>query len=142
MNEKDLTEKMESLGIRPTAVRLMIGRVLDATDHPVSALEIEMELDTVDRSTITRSLSLFHDKGLIHLIEDGSGAAKFELCDSSHDAEDSDMHVHFHCRKCGRTVCLHSVQVPSIELPPNFFGESSNFTVTGLCDHCNNANNL
>ena len=129
---------MESLGIRPTAMRIMIGRVLETADHPVSALEIEQQLDTADRSTISRTLSLFYEKGLLHLVEDGSGASKFELCDAFHEEEDSDMHLHFHCRKCGRTLCLHSIPVPEISLPDGFIGESTNFTITGICDKCNN----
>ena len=39
-----------------------------------------MRLDTVDRSSISRTLALLLDKGLVHTIDDGSGSAKFELC--------------------------------------------------------------
>lgn len=137
MTENELIERLEGAGIRPTAVRLMIGRILDAVDHPVSTLEIEQALDTVDRSTISRSLVLFHEKGLLHMVEDGSGAAKYEFCDGSHDEEESDLHLHFHCRKCGRTLCLHSVPLPPTPLPEGFLQESANFTVTGICDKCN-----
>ena len=137
MNEEDLVIRLSNLGIRPTAVRLMIGRLLDASDHPVSSLEIETELDTVDRSTITRTLTLVLEKGLVHLIEDGSGASKYESCMAPHGREqDSDRHVHFHCRVCGNTLCLHSNPIPEIVLPSGFTQESANFTLTGICDRC------
>ncbi|MDE6409155.1 MAG: transcriptional repressor [Muribaculaceae bacterium] len=128
--------KMKEHGIRPTAVRLMIGRVLDSADHPMSSLEIEMALDTVDRSTITRTLAIFGEKSLIHIIEDGSGASKYEICTSDHEETSSDMHLHFHCRKCGQTNCL-PIPIPDVNLPGGFKAETANFTITGLCDKCN-----
>lgn len=141
MEEDILLTKMSDHGVRPTAVRIMIGRLLESTDHPLSSLDIEMALDTVDRSTITRTIALFNEKGLIHTIEDGSGAAKYEICISDHTHK-SDMHLHFHCRKCGMTTCLHSIPIPEISLPEGFVAESANFTLTGICDRCNTQNNF
>lgn len=135
MNEDQLIKKMQEHGVRPTAVRMMIGRFLDSADHPMSALEIEMALDTVDRSTITRTLAIFGENSLIHVIEDGSGASKYEICASDHNEEPSDMHLHFHCRKCGKTTCL-PIPIPEITLPPGFLAESANFTITGVCENC------
>ncbi|MDE6236403.1 MAG: transcriptional repressor [Muribaculaceae bacterium] len=135
MADEEIIEKMNRLGVRPTAVRIMVGRLLLTADHPLSGLEIEQVLDTVDRSTITRSLSLFTEKGIVHVIDDGSGAAKYEWCDS-HDEGDSDRHIHFHCVKCGRTFCLHSNPIPDIPLPEGFLAESANFTISGKCDKC------
>lgn len=136
MKDEELTYRLISQGIRPTAVRLLIGRFLKASDHPVSSLEIETALDTVDRSTITRALTLFLEKGIIHAIEDGSGSAKYEMCLTDDVMEDNDRHLHFHCRVCGRTVCLHSIPVIIPELPDGFSPESANFTITGICDRC------
>ena len=132
----------ENHGVRPTAVRSMIFRFLNNASAPVSALDIETGLDTVDRSTITRTISLFTEKGLLHLIEDGSGASKYELCHAHagdrNDADgiDSDAHVHFRCKACGRTLCLHSLPVPDVGLPAGFVAESANFTITGFCPDC------
>ncbi len=137
MCEDLLLTKMNEHGVRPTAVRLMIGRLLYSADHPLSSLDIEMALDTVDRSTITRTLAIFSEKGLIHIIEDGSGSAKFEICTADHKKDSSDMHLHFHCRKCGKTSCLHSIPIPEVSLPPGFIPESANFTITGICSECN-----
>ncbi len=75
-----IDNRMQSHGVRPTAVRNLILSVLDNATHPISALDIETSLDTVDRSSITRALSLFVEKGLIHIIDDGSSSAKYEVC--------------------------------------------------------------
>ena len=137
MKDNDLVDKLAAHNIRPTAVRLLIAKTIKSSDNPLSSLEIEKILDTVDRSTITRSISLFHEKGILHAIDDGSGSTRFEWCNTDDEIEDSDLHVHFHCNKCGKTLCLHSIPIPEIKLPDGFSPESTNFTVTGICNDCN-----
>ena len=133
-------DRLKAHDIRPTAVRDLILRTLDAADHPLSSLEIETILDTVNRSTITRALALFTEKGLIHLIEDGSGSSKYESCTSDgHHHHHDDRHPHFHCKSCGRTFCIHSATIPLINLPDGFLAETLNLTITGLCDSCSKA---
>ncbi len=136
--DMSLENRMKSHGVRPTAVRNLILSVLDNTTHPISALGIETCLDTVDRSSITRALALFTEKGLVHIIEDGSGSAKYEICRAAHshadDHENShthhshlnhdDLHAHFHCTVCGKTICLPSA-------PP-----SATYLITGTCPAC------
>ncbi len=129
-------EKLREHGIRPTAVRELILRTLDAADHPLSSLEIETILDTVDRSTITRALSLFTEKELIHVIDDGSGSSKYESCLSGSHHDHDDRHPHFHCISCGKTVCIHSATIPLIPLPKGFIAKKSNLTISGLCSSC------
>ena len=77
-------------GVRPTAVRNMLLSALSAHHGPVSAQELEIELDTVDRSTISRSLATFAEAGLLHIIDDGTGIPKYECCPSErhHTAAD------------------------------------------------------
>lgn len=138
-------------GVRPTAVRSLILATLDKAERPISSLDIETELDTVDRSTITRTLAIFVEKGLIHLIDDGSGSAKYESCRShSHacthdDASDmhlgkhDDLHVHFRCTSCGRTECLPSSPIPHVSLPEGYTPVSANYIITGICADCSGA---
>lgn len=132
----DFDSRMKNNGIRPTAVRQMIYRVLQEAPGPLSGLEIEQILDTVDRSTITRTIALFHEAELLHAIDDGSGAMKYELCSSKDHHTAADLHPHFHCRACGRTLCLTGVALPELPLPEGFRAESSNLTITGLCPDC------
>lgn len=139
MEEQEFESIMREHNIRPTAVRRMIYNVVADAPGLLSALDIEIVLDTVDRSTITRTLSLFHSAGLIHLIDDGTGTSKYEVCHShNHDNHEShsDMHPHFHCRKCGRTLCLSEQSLPTINLPEGYIGEGMNLTVSGLCRAC------
>ncbi len=137
--DMSIDNRMQSHGVRPTAVRNLILSVLDNATHPISALDIETSLDTVDRSSITRALSLFVEKGLIHIIDDGSSSAKYEVCRATHthtgnDAgfpSHEDLHVHFRCTGCGKTYCL-----PSITLPSGFIPATANYIITGTCPDC------
>jgi len=130
--EKKLTEH----GIRPTAVRNMLVEVLDRCHGPVSAQQIEIELDTVDRSTISRSLALFVETGLLHVIDDGTGIPKYESCPSHHHHLSEESHAHFHCRNCGATICLESVPVPQSDLPEGYMADKISYIITGLCPKC------
>ena len=133
---EDIEHRMEAHGVKPTAMRIMILRTLDAAERPLSGLELEQLLVTADRSTITRTLSLFSEKHLIHLIEDGSGSARYESCPSHEHHSVSDLHAHFHCSACGRTFCLPSTAIPAVALPEGFSATTANFVITGLCPDC------
>ena len=72
-----MTNQIESLfkhyGVRPTAMRLFIWKQIEQTEHPFSLGDMELWLDTVDKSTIFRTLTLFEEQGLLHSLDDGSG---------------------------------------------------------------------
>lgn len=129
-------EKLKLHGIRPTAVRLLIMREIEKADHPLSALEIETSLETVDRSTITRTIAILAEADIIHTIHDGSGAAKYELCPAHHHHSPDDNHIHFHCRKCERTFCIPSEPLPHVNIPEGYVKESAEYIITGLCPEC------
>ncbi len=121
---------LKSYGIRPTAIRLMILKCIMEFESAFSYDDIADKLETVDRSTIFRTLSIFDAAGLIHKFEDGIGNSRYciLICD----------HVHVSCRKCGRTFCIPIKNYPQLTLPENFEAEEINYTITGLCRECNN----
>ena len=130
---------LEQAGLRISPVRILVYKVIAAAQIPVSAFQIEHELSTVDRSSISRTLLLFANAGIVHSVDDGSGAVKYELCRSPHNIgenEDSDLHPHFHCTECKRTFCLDSQILPVITLPDNFRAESACYVIKGLCAQC------
>lgn len=137
-----MTRILAEAGIRPSPARILILRVLAEARRPLSSLEIETLLETVDRSSITRTLALFAEEQVVHLIPDGSGSMKYEMCHDParhsmcHDAVHSDEHAHFHCRVCGVTTCLDSVHVAQPELPAGYRADSVSYIITGVCPSC------
>lgn len=126
---------MLKLGIRPTPNRMLVAECLRACQHPVSMAEIEDMIDTIDKSSVFRVLSLFAEKHLVHAIDDGSGSLKYELCPGGDSHSMEDMHAHFSCEKCGRIKCIEQ-DVPNINLPDGYKVHSANFVVKGLCPDC------
>ena len=136
------TQILYERGIRPTPVRMLVLRALQEADCAVSLMALEAELETVDRSSIFRTLNLFLEHHLVHQVEDGSGQTKFALCEehcrcgAAHAHALSDFHVHFYCEKCQRTLCLHEVPIPEVILPAGFSLSSANFVLKGFCADC------
>ncbi len=132
-SEKRLIEK----GIHPTAARILILKALSEQTHPVSLTELETVLETVDKSTIFRSLAVLLEHHAIHAFEDGSGSMKYEICHSTDGiCRIENRHVHFYCERCNRTFCIKDVKVPAVSLPEGYIAESVNYTVKGTCPEC------
>lgn len=129
---------LASAGVKPSPVRVLVCKVLQSSQRPLSTLDIEERLVTVDRSSITRTMQLFTDRGVVHAIDDGSGSTKYELC---HDhTNDDDRHPHFHCLGCGATYCLSDLPVPPAgPLPEGFSARSVNYVIKGYCPQCSDS---
>lgn len=129
-------KRLQDHGVRPTAVRNMLLTALLSHHGPVSAQELEVELDTVDRSTISRSLATFAEAGLLHVIDDGTGTPKYECCPSEHHHDVTDSHAHFHCTRCGATMCLEDLRVTAPPLPEGYEVGNISYIISGLCPKC------
>lgn len=128
--------KLEHRNIRPTAIRLLILRTMFRGGETVSLPQLETLLPTVDKSTISRTLSLFLLHRLIHAVDDGSGSLKYNVCDDDCYCTVEDEHTHFFCERCRRTFCLKQIHVPVVPLPPGFTLNSVNYVLKGLCPEC------
>ncbi|WP_022821573.1 Fur family transcriptional regulator [Hymenobacter norwichensis] len=123
--------------ITPTAMRLLVLEVLQQQPAALSLADVEQLLGHADRITVHRTLKTFTDKGLVHRIEDGSGAVKFALCEPGCTPEQhQDLHVHFFCTRCRETSCLPTVAVPTIPLPGAFQVQETSLVMKGLCERC------
>lgn len=136
MDRKEILELMQAHGVRPTANRISIALALAGAGRPMSLGELETELDTIDKSGISRALALFRSGHMVHVIEDGSDSVRYELCLSDGEHEDSDEHVHFYCEKCGKTFCLSDIAIPSVTLPHGWEPSSTNYMIKGTCPDC------
>lgn len=127
---------LEAHGITPTANRIVVLKALDSSIQPQSLAELEIKIDSIDRSNIFRALTLFREHHLVHAIEGTGDGTRYELCHSHHDDHDDDLHPHFYCEECQQTYCLDGVEMPEIKLPAGFEQHSSNFMIKGKCPHC------
>src|SRR5690242_11416406 len=121
---KSLEERLQKRSIKPTAVRLLIFQIMSEFKRAFSLTDLETELETVNKSTIFRTLTLFHDNLLIHTIDDGSGSMKYSICSDTCMCNVGDLHVHFNCNRCKNTFCLESIAIPPIQLPDSFLLQS------------------
>lgn len=136
MEEEIYLKKLEQRDIKPTAMRLLILKAMSRFERAFSLLDLETALDTVDKSTLSRTINLFLKQHLIHCIDDGSGSLKYSVCSSECNCDIDDLHVHFYCTGCHKTFCLRNLPVPTVSLPQHFTVQSINYVMKGLCDHC------
>jgi Fur family ferric uptake transcriptional regulator len=133
---KELEQKLLDRDIKPTAVRLLIFKAMVEYPQAFSLSDLEAVLEIVDKSTISRTITLFHNHLVIHSIDDGSGSMKYSVCNDDCQCELNELHVHFNCTHCHKTYCLESVSIPPVQLPEKFLLENINFVMKGLCDKC------
>jgi len=132
-------QKLISKKINPTAMRLLVLDVLLNQSSAISLSDIEKNLEPADRITIYRTIKTFEEKGLVHLIDDGTGSPKYALCLNECDAnQHHDLHVHFYCISCKETFCLPNSKIPDILLPDKFTSLEMNLVVKGTCNKCTN----
>lgn len=136
MEESAYLQKLTRRSIKPTAIRLWVLRTLMEAEQALSLADLEMLLDTVDKSTLFRTLSLFLSHHLIHGVDDGSGSLKYAVCEDFCKCMMEDQHTHFYCESCRKTFCIRSVRVPLVPLPEGFIPTSINYVIKGLCAEC------
>ena len=135
MNESNLTLLLKEHGVKPTANRIIVAKALAEESRPLSMTELEDRIGSIDKSGIFRSLTLFKEQHLVHVLEDGEGV-RYELCHSHDHTVDNDMHIHFHCEHCGETICLEDLAIPEVQLPEGYLMQSANFVLKGICPKC------
>lgn len=131
-----LEELLEHHGVKPTANRLLIARALQDANRPLSLMELETQLETIDKSNVFRTLTAFREAHLVHVLEDAGDGVRYELCHSHDEEHDDDVHVHFYCTRCHKTYCLEDTPVPPVAVPEGFNPESVSYLVKGICPEC------
>jgi Fur family ferric uptake transcriptional regulator len=127
---------LEEHGVKVTPNRLLVARALADAGRPLSLMELEAQLETIDKSAIFRTLGAFKDAHLVHVLEDSGEGVRYELCHSHHEDHDDDVHVHFYCTKCHRTFCLEDTPVPPVQVPEGYEAESVSYLLKGVCPEC------
>lgn len=137
MGKQELySDKLESRGINPTAVRVLVLKTLMSVENALSMSDIEELLPTLEKSSVFRALNLFLEHKLVHTIDDGTGALKYAVCSDGCECTLEEEHVHFYCEKCGKTFCFAGLHIPALQLPKGFVSSSANFVFKGVCSNC------
>ena len=70
---------LESKGVRPTAMRLLVFKYLATSKVAKTLTDIENAFAKADRTTLYRTLKTFEEKAIVHKIDDGSGITKYAM---------------------------------------------------------------
>jgi Fur family ferric uptake transcriptional regulator len=132
-----IEQVLESKNIRITAMRMLIYKFLVEKEVAVTLSDIENAFEKADRTTLYRTIKTFEEKDIVHQIDDGTGITKYALCEKDCNCEiETDLHLHFHCINCNKTICLTENKIPKITIPDGFISENVNLVVKGICDKC------
>lgn len=133
----DIRDILKKHNIRVTQNRVDILSIFRRADVALSQNVIENEIKGVDRITLYRTLKTFESEGIIHQAIDGSGVAKFAMCnDNCNSMVHLDDHAHFHCTQCDKTLCIDHVKLTEFKIPFKFQLESAHLVLKGKCDQC------
>lgn len=136
--KEDIEGRLLEAGIKPTSNRIMVFREICRSSRPLSLMELETVIGTLEKSSIFRVLSLLLEHGAVHAVEDGRGVVRYEVC-TDHDQDsssDSDLHAHFYCEGCNKVFCLESVPAPEVKLPEGYETRTVNCMFKGYCPEC------
>lgn len=137
-----IIDQFSDKGIKPTANRILVLRALHEAVNPISLSELETLLDTIDKSSLSRTLSLFLEHDLVHAFEDGRGVMKYELCSRKGHCDHGDAHIHFYCESCKQTFCFKALHIPEMPLPDGFTFNSINYMIKGECPKCKSTHSV
>lgn len=136
--QKAIENILKCHGLRKTQMRgqvleLFLSSNREALTHP----DLEKRMPDADRVTLYRTLKSFEKKGIIHQVVDGTQATKFALCAGACSAhEHFDQHAHFHCKGCGKTICLDEKINTSFNVPEGFKVSQAHLVLEGQCEAC------
>ena len=136
---RSVNDILKEKKLRLTPVREKVMSLIQAQDRAIAHRDIEHSFEQIDRITLYRTLKSFEEKGIIHKIDDGTGIAKYAMCDTACDEHHHhDDHVHFHCNYCGSTFCIDEIEAPQIQLPKKHLVEKTTVVLNGKCSDCQN----
>lgn len=127
---------LDEANVKPTSNRILVLSKLLESERPLSLVELETELETLERSSIFRVLVVFLEHDIVHSVEDGRGITKYEICHGKHHCSIDDMHAHFYCERCEKVFCFEDVKAPLLNIPEAFKVRSVNYMLKGLCPEC------
>jgi len=131
-------QALRDAGLRATAARVAVFKLLSAAGGPRSHAEVVESLEEFgfDQSTLFRCLNEMADAGLLARLDLGDQTRRFELREPD-DVEFT--HPHFMCVDCGNLKCMNdfSVQITPSRGPRRAqLGTITEVLIRGHCGSC------
>jgi Fur family transcriptional regulator, peroxide stress response regulator len=128
--------KCKEHGMRVTHQKVMIYEaLLGSLDHPSPEQiyeKLKKNVHGLSLDTVYRTLSVFHEMGLVDLVDGFGSARRFDPM--------LEKHHHFRCIKCGTIIDFTSDDYDKIEIPKDIARQCKviklQVTIEGLCKKC------
>ena len=135
----DIKEILKRSQLSVTASREKILHLFLEQTGALAHGDIEKKAgEKFDRVTVYRTLQVFVEKGIIHVIPTFDNSILYALCkDDCEEGHHHDQHIHFVCTKCNNTYCLDDIVTPEIKLPKGYSSSHIEVVVAGVCKECN-----
>ena len=138
--EKHIHQLFHEQGLRFTFQRELILNILHLHKNPVTVEEIFSDVskktNSIDISTVYRTLELFRDLGVVTIIDIGSRQQGYIL-----DNEFAP-HIHLRCKVCGKlmSINLHNKMdvLNALLEGAGFQPDLLDLTISGICESCFN----
>ena len=129
MNLDDARRSLQEHGLRMTASRAAVLRLLGTSERPLTHQDVVDSLvgEPWYRSTLYRNLMDLADSGIAHRTVIG-GLARFELAGRANSCIE---HPHFVCTTCGTVECL-----PEDAVRVRGVAHVDDVQLRGRCDTC------
>ena len=133
----DVVIVLKEKGLHITSARQNILAAFYKKQGSVTQKDIQqLSGEAFDRVTIYRTLELFVEKGIIHIIPSKDHVMRYALLMNAKNGNCYEHHLHFLCTDCGKTICLDTVPVPVMQLPEGFAGKETDMIIKGTCKTC------
>lgn len=132
-----ILEELKNKGYRITKPREELLKILDK--YPLTVQEMDKELNKknihIDLASIYRSLELFVNMGIVHVIELGEDKKRYEL------VNDQNHHHHLVCNRCGTIEDIEINEknlLQEVQKKTSFKIDHHHLEFFGICMNCHN----
>lgn len=116
LSKEEARVRIRGAGLRATAPRVAVLRLLSGSDRPLSHGEVvEAFADgDWDQATLYRNLVTLAGSELARVVSRVAGITRYAIRDAD---EGPHLHPHFSCRRCGEVRCLHDAELSTPQDP-------------------------
>lgn len=135
LTRQEAKDLIHDAGLRATAPRVAVLRILMASPKPLSHSEVitAIGVDDWDQATLYRNLLKLVEVDLARVASQMGGITRYE----ARADDDPHVHPHFSCQTCGKVECLPGAKLGgSVEVRWHQSLADSQLQLIGNCPDC------